>query len=122
MDDYRERQDFINGLDFAWEMVGEKEKVELADELRAATGAAWKGEEEGWFKVEWEKVPELVEQRRILLKRGMAYVPIKEQSSLVVAEFRKRLDQALEVSGLDYVYDKNLILTVIDDCPRSSTT
>jgi DNA primase large subunit len=97
MDDARERQEFVNSLDFSWETVGEKEKTELAEELKAATGTTRKGEEEGFFKVEWEKVPELVEQRRILLKRGMAYVPVREQMSLVLAEFSKRLDQALEV-------------------------
>src|ERR1700709_394053 len=66
LDDGRERQDFVNGLDFAWEVVGERERQELGEELRAATGAFGKrNEEEGYFKVEWEKVPELVEQRRV---------------------------------------------------------
>jgi DNA primase large subunit len=97
LDDARERQEFVNSLDFAWEMVGEKEKAELGDELRAATGFLRKGEEEGWFKVEWERVPELVEQRKVLLKLGKAFVPVREQMSLVVTEFTKRLDQALEV-------------------------
>ena len=98
-DDARERQDFVNSLDFAWEMVGEKEKLELGDDLRAATGVGRKGEEEGWFKVEWEKVPELVESRRVLLKRGTAYVPLREQMSLVVTEFTRRLDSALELTA-----------------------
>jgi DNA primase large subunit len=38
-----------------------------------------------------------VEQRRVLVKRGKAFVPQREQLSLVVAEFTKRLDEALEV-------------------------
>ena len=99
MDDARERQDFVSSLDFAWEMVNEKEKLELGDELRAAIGTGRKGEEEGWFKVEWEKVPELVEQRKVLLKRGTAYVPVREQMSLIITEFTKRLDQALELTA-----------------------
>lgn len=99
MDDARERQDFVNSLDFAWEMVSEKEKLELGEDLRAATGAVRKGEEEGWFKVEWEKVPELVEARKVFLKRGTAYVPIREQMSLVVTEFTRRLDFALELTA-----------------------
>jgi DNA primase large subunit len=45
-------------------------------------------------------VPELVEQRRVLLKRGKAYVPQREQMSLVVAEFTRKLDDALEVCRL----------------------
>jgi DNA primase large subunit len=96
-DDSRERLDFVKSLDFAWEKVDEKEMAELSEELRAATGPLRRGEEEGYFKVEWEKVPELVEQRRVLIKRGMAYVPIREQMTLVVTEFTRRLDQALEV-------------------------
>lgn len=100
LDDARERQDFVNSLDdLAWEMVSEKEKLELGDDLRAATGATRKGEEEGWFKVDWEQVPELVESRRVLLKRGTAYVPIREQMSLVVTEFTKRLDKDLEMTA-----------------------
>jgi DNA primase large subunit len=97
LDDTRERQEFVDSLDFAWEMVSEKERLELADELRASTGPVRKGEDDGFFKVEWEKVPELVEHRRVLLKRGMAYVPVREQMSLVLSEFTKRLDDALEV-------------------------
>jgi DNA primase large subunit len=96
-DDSRERLDFVKSLDFAWEKVDEKEMAELSEELWAATGPLRRGEEDGYFKVEWEKVPELVEQRRVLIKRGMAYVPIREQMTLVVTEFTRRLDQALEV-------------------------
>ena len=96
-DDTRERNEFINSLDFAYERVEDKEMAELSEELRAVAGGLRKGEEEGYFKVEWEQVPELVEQRKVLLKRGMAYVPAKEQMSLVVNEFSRRLDQALEV-------------------------
>lgn len=100
MDDARERQDFVNSLDFlAWEMVSEKEKLELGEDLRAATGTARKGEEEGWFKVEWERVPELVEARKVLLKRGTAYVPIREQMSLVVTEFTHQLDAQLDLTA-----------------------
>lgn len=79
-----------------WDEVQEDEKRELKEELLAASGQK-KGEEQEWFKVDWERVPELVEQRRVLLKRGKAYVPQREQMSLVVADFTKKLDDALEV-------------------------
>lgn len=95
-DDPRERQDFVRSLNLEWDEVAESEKRELRDELLAANGQK-KGEEQEWFKVDWERVPELVEQRRVLLKRGKAYVPQREQMSLVVAEFTKKLDDALEV-------------------------
>ncbi|KAK7556970.1 eukaryotic and archaeal DNA primase, large subunit-domain-containing protein [Phyllosticta citricarpa] len=101
-DDGRERRDFVDSLDMGseWEKVTEEESKSLGDELRAAT--PWgrsKGEEDGWFKVDWEKVPELVEQRKVLLKRGKAYVPVREQSSLVLAEFSRRLEEAMELTA-----------------------
>ena len=95
-DDLIERRDFVNSLNLEWEEVGADEKREFGTELAAASGMK-KGEDQDWFKVDWERVPELVEQRRVLLKRGKAYVPQMEQMSLVVAEFTKRLDEALEV-------------------------
>jgi len=97
-DDVRERQAFVDSLDFEWERVGAKEKEELGKDLRNGTGMSGKwGDEAEWFKVDWERVPELVERRAVLLRRGTAYVPLREQSSLVVAKFTRRLDHALEV-------------------------
>lgn len=103
-DDGRERRDFISSLGLEWDWVGEKERKELEalDLLVMPPGTRGRivgggGEEEGWFKVEWEKVPELVEHRKVLLRRGMAYVPAREQMSMVVAEFGRRLEEAMEV-------------------------
>lgn len=89
----------MQSLKLDWEEVGEAERRELREQLLAAAGLkkAPAGEEMEWFKVDWERVPDLVEQRRVLVKKGMAYVPQREQMSLVLAEFTKRLDAALEV-------------------------
>ena len=46
--------------------------------------------------MKWTRVPDLVEKRRVFLKGGWAYVPIREQSSLVFQEFEDRLEKALE--------------------------
>lgn len=99
-DDARERGEFVGKLNLEWEAVGESERKELLPELVAA-GQGRKASEmvdEGWFKVDWMKVPELVEGRRVLLRGGWAYVPGREQMSMVLAEFTARLDRALEVS------------------------
>ena len=98
-DDARERKAFVETLELEWETVGEAEKMELREELLAAGGYRKHHEqmEDGWFKVGWEKVPELVEGRRVFIKKGMAYVPGREQMSMVVAEFTSRLEKALEV-------------------------
>jgi DNA primase large subunit len=49
------------------------------------------------LQVRWTSVPDLVEKRKVFLKDGWAYVPSKEQSSIVFQEFQTRLEQALEV-------------------------
>lgn len=106
-DDVIERKEFVRTLNLQCEEVKEDEKRELKDDLSAASGHK-KGEEQEWFKVDWERVPELVEQRKVLLRRGKAYVPQKEQMSLVLAEFGKKLDEALEVCDIHQVSCEHL--------------
>jgi DNA primase large subunit len=116
-DDSRERQEFVRSLNLEWEEVREDEKRELREDLHAASGIK-KGEDQEWFKVDWERVPELVSQRKVLLKRGMAYVPQREQMSLVVAEFTKKLDEALDVTTPPSLYPQN---KVTNNCLANST-
>ena len=82
-------------------MVPEEEKRDLGKSLLDATPGLKRQEleEGGWFKVDFETVPELVESRRVLIKAGKAYVPSREQLSMVVASFSAKLDRALEVQS-----------------------
>lgn len=98
-EDTKDRNRFVESLNLDWEMASEDEKRSLAAELAAASNYGRKGlsEDETWCKVDWERVPDLVEGRRVFLKAGKAYVPSKEQSSMVLAEFTSRLEKALEV-------------------------
>ncbi|TPX18289.1 uncharacterized protein E0L32_011787 [Thyridium curvatum] len=106
-EDARDRAAFVQGLNLDWETVSDKEKQELAVELAATSGAAYgrraaaapPPEEETWCKVDWERVPDLVEGRRVFLKAGKAYVPAREQASMVIAEFTSRLERALELTA-----------------------
>lgn len=95
----RERQDFVGSLSLDWEAVSDQEKCILAQDLLNATPNLKKSdiEDGGWFKVDFETVTELVEARRIFVKGGKAYVPSKEQMSIVLAGFHDRLEQGLEV-------------------------
>lgn len=100
-DDITERAAFVQSLSLDWEQVSDKERKALREEL-AATSAGGYGvklqpEEETWCKVDWERVPELVERRVVFLRAGKAYVPGREQQSMVIAEFTKALEKALEV-------------------------
>ncbi|KAF7197071.1 putative DNA primase large subunit [Pseudocercospora fuligena] len=97
-DDQRERRAFIESLPMSWETVGNEEKSQLLDDLKAATSCN-KQDEESWFKVDWENVPELVERRQVLLKRGKAYVHVREQTSMVVNEFSRQLESGLELAA-----------------------
>jgi DNA primase large subunit len=118
-DDARERAAFMASLDLSsdgrggpglgLEAVSEDERRELAAELAAVQGAygggaggkpGAKADEDasadaGWFKVDWMRVPELVEQRRVFLRAGKAYVPQREQAAMVCSEFSERLERAL---------------------------
>ena len=98
-DDARERQTFVESLQLDMEMVSEEEKRTLANDLMNATPGLRRQEVEegGWFKVDFETVPELVESRKVLLKAGKAYVPVREQMSIILAGFTTRLSQGLEV-------------------------
>lgn len=98
-DDTRERQAFVASLSLNWEVVSEQEKQSLTADLLNATPGLKRQEleEGGWFKVDFETVPELVECRRVFLVAGKAYVPVREQMSMVLAGFSTKLDQGLEV-------------------------
>ncbi|KAF6230217.1 hypothetical protein HO133_004557 [Letharia lupina] len=100
-DDAKERQTFVESLQFDWEVVSEEEKRALgADLLNATPGMKRQdAEEAGWFKVDFEMVAELVEGRRVFLKAGKAYVPVREQMSMVLAGFNARLDKGLELAA-----------------------
>lgn len=96
-DDGRERRAFVESLDFDWQMVSEEEKKTLSEQLLAATPGLRSQEDKNWFKVDWTRVPELVEHRTVFVRKGKAYVPIREQTSMVLTEFKNRLEKALEV-------------------------
>jgi DNA primase large subunit len=88
----------VETLNLDWETVSNEERAMYAPQLQAAGGGFPKNiEEESFFKVDWERVPELVENRKVFLKAGKAYVPGRDQSSMVAAEFTSQLDKALLV-------------------------
>ncbi|KAI1852770.1 hypothetical protein JX266_002311 [Neoarthrinium moseri] len=121
----KERKDFINNLSLDWEEVSAEERAEYAAQL-AALAPFRKGvqEEESWFKVDWERVPDLVETRRVFLKAGKAYVPSKEQTSMVVAEFTQRLERALELTAraLPRLDEDDRLTPILDHLSKNFVT
>ncbi|ETN43621.1 uncharacterized protein HMPREF1541_02780 [Cyphellophora europaea CBS 101466] len=98
-DDGREKRAFVDSLNLNWDLVTPEEKRALGEELLGATPGIRRLDEENWFKVDWTRVPELVEHRRVLIKKGKAYVPLKEQTSMILTEFTSRLDKGLELTA-----------------------
>lgn len=114
-DDVAERASFLRSLEFDWGVVEESEKMSLAKELKTCLWGKDKDDlfkAESWFKVScpslldvvssrqvpWYTVPDLVGQRKVYIKGGMAYVPQSLQISLVLQAFGAKLEKALEVS------------------------
>ena len=103
-DDARERQSFVESLKLDWEPVSDEERSSLASDLLSSTPGLRRTEleEGGWFKVDFEVVPELVEGRRVLVRGGKAYVPARDQMSMVLAAFSANLDRGLEVGPMTF--------------------
>ncbi|KAM5356442.1 hypothetical protein ACJ41O_003088 [Fusarium nematophilum] len=100
-DDVAERSAFVKTIGLDWcEDLTEEERREYATELAAFTNTRkGDGEDDAWFKVDWERVPDLIESRRVFLKAGKAFVPGREQTVMVVAEFTSRLERQLEMTA-----------------------
>ncbi|KAM0327680.1 hypothetical protein ACHAQA_005974 [Verticillium albo-atrum] len=101
-DDLADRNSFVAGLELDWwETVTDDERKEFATELASMTPVrkAGNADDDTWFKVDWARVPELVEQRRVFLKGGKAFVPGREQASMVLGEFTQRLEKQLELTA-----------------------
>lgn len=106
-DDIKERNAFVKTCNLPWEPVSMQEKRALSTKL-VYSGYDDDGsttllsnpennnpEDIEYFKINFEKVPFLVEDRRVLLHKGMAYVPITYQRTILTQEFASRLDRAL---------------------------
>ncbi|RPA95167.1 DNA primase, large subunit [Choiromyces venosus 120613-1] len=123
-DDSGERQEFIESLGFDWELLSAGEKAAMRADLLAGTGTkspdADAVMEDGFFKVDWERVYDLVDQRKVLLRGGKAYVPNSQQPSLVFAEFSARLEKALELTAraLPRLDEDDRLIPILDHLSR----
>ncbi|KAI0306506.1 DNA primase large subunit [Multifurca ochricompacta] len=92
-----ERKGFHESKDFDWIQANDDIKATHELQLKAVVPDA--DERNSIPQVRWTRVPDLVEKRRVFLKDGWAYVPSREQSSIVFQEFQTRLEQALEMTA-----------------------
>lgn len=116
----KEQQEFIeyNKTKLPWHYVTQEEKVDLFDELYAASASSIRNVllsdnldmnhgfssdqlknhiklKEEFVKLPFEKVPSLVSTRLILIKSGYAYIPTSLQLNLVASEFQELLQRSL---------------------------
>lgn len=99
-DDVAERENFMRSLNLDWKPVSSEEKRTYREQLVAThPKMASTFESETFFKVNWTRVTDLVEKRRVFMRAGQAWVPVKEQASLVLAEFQSRLLRDLEMTA-----------------------
>lgn len=57
------------------------------------------GGAQGFYKVPFEEVPELVRTRKVFLRGGAAYVPVEQLSVLVTGAYRAGLSRALTLTA-----------------------
>ncbi|KAK4138525.1 DNA primase, large subunit [Trichocladium antarcticum] len=103
-DDSRERAAFVRTLNLNWDPVSDEEKRRLAPQLASTIGfghgkRAQHVMDEDWCKVDWMRVPDLIESRKVFVRMGKAYVPGREQQSMVLNEYTGRLERALELTA-----------------------
>ncbi|KAJ7273647.1 eukaryotic and archaeal DNA primase, large subunit-domain-containing protein [Mycena haematopus] len=94
-DESTERESFLSSRDFNWIGVDKAEKDKFRQELISYHGRAETFEADKYYKVRWTRVPDLVDRRKVFLKGGWAYVPSREQSSIVYQEFETHLERDL---------------------------
>lgn len=83
--------------------MSDAELSEHEEALRLCHPAAWRDNTQSkYYKVEWTRVPDLVEKRKVYLRAGVAFVPAQELSSVIFQQFQTDLEAALEVSD-DYL-------------------
>ncbi|KAJ7156038.1 eukaryotic and archaeal DNA primase, large subunit-domain-containing protein [Mycena crocata] len=94
-----ERELFLGSRAFNWVSVDKAEKETYRQELLSYNGRADAFETDSYYKVRWTRVPDLVDKRKVFLKGGWAYVPSREQSSIVYQEFETHLEKDLMVTA-----------------------
>ncbi|CCA73765.1 related to PRI2-DNA-directed DNA polymerase alpha, 58 KD subunit (DNA primase) [Serendipita indica DSM 11827] len=100
-DDPKEREEFLKARAFGWGDVSDAEKAELEPHLKACLNPKQLQyfPQEKYYKVPWSRVPDLVHGRRVYLRAGAAYVPSREQSSIVFQQFQADLEEAMEMTA-----------------------
>ncbi|KAF8894535.1 eukaryotic and archaeal DNA primase, large subunit-domain-containing protein [Infundibulicybe gibba] len=119
-----DRSRFLESRKSNWTVVTDAEKELYRAELNSCY-QGFKTESdriaafatETFHKVKWTRVPDLVEKRRVFLKGGWAYVPHREQSSIIFQEFEAHLEKCLQATArsLPRLDEDTRLLPILDN-------
>ncbi|OUM58734.1 hypothetical protein PIROE2DRAFT_22763, partial [Piromyces sp. E2] len=114
--DKKEQNSFIESLNSNLKIVSEKEKLSLKNELEEvisavdnmATMEAVESafENAKYYKINFEEVPDLVQSRSVLVKKGVAYIPSVKVIPVIVSKYKDHLHESME--KLSSVYNQLL--------------
>ncbi|XP_061203839.1 DNA primase large subunit isoform X5 [Neopsephotus bourkii] len=91
------RQKFLEHVNLSFEAISEDTKNELANELLTSTPgfSVAKVKEQIFYKVGLADAVDLFRTRRVFIKDGFAYVPLKDIDAIVLSNYRTKLSKAL---------------------------
>ena len=99
-----EQKEFILENEFPVETLGLQEFEDVCDALKAtvlsitnSVAQANSLSQDSFYKVDFEKVADLVATRRVFVKQGVAYISRDQLGSLVMAPFRSHISKELAV-------------------------
>ncbi|KAE9399311.1 hypothetical protein BT96DRAFT_965698 [Gymnopus androsaceus JB14] len=128
-DDSNERRAFLDSKDFNWISVGSEEKNKYQAQLthfapgKSDTERENAFKSEPFYKVKWTTIPDLVDKRKVFMKGGFAYVPAREQASIIYAAFEERLDAALLATSraIPLVDEETRLNPILDNLAQGFT-
>ncbi|NXA40035.1 PRI2 primase, partial [Eudromia elegans] len=95
------RQKFLDHVNLQFEAISEDLKNECANDLCASTPgfSMNKVKEQMFYKVGLADAVELFRARRVFIKDGFAYVPLKDIDAIVLNNYRTKLSKALALTA-----------------------
>ncbi|CAG8657314.1 9260_t:CDS:10, partial [Paraglomus brasilianum] len=97
----KERQEFLSHQNLTWKTLSRSDREVMKADLQAVSPHI-NVDTETFFEVEFEKVLDMVARRSVYLRGGTAYVPMSDQATLVMDEFKNRLAKALEITAKEF--------------------
>jgi len=126
---------FVVDNELSYQSVSEKEFARVSSALRSlyvgsgmlrgnAQSMANFLKHDGFYKVEWSKVLNLVKHRKVLLHRGAAFVPSTHMLEMVLADYRFHLAEQLNrtFQAFPKISQDERVLIMVDSLRKQAIT